>query len=210
MPARAIEAGFFVSGGIDQAGVPGGCTMKAMTPKQARFVEEYLVDLNATQAAIRAGYSARMASSIGFENLQRPHIAEAIAAAQAARSARTQITQDRVLEELAKIGFSDLRRILTDGGGLLNPGDWDDATAGAISSLEVVVTPGAEVDEDGNRIPERVHKIKAWDKLSALDKLAKHLGMFNGAADPDDDALPVTVTIGRRKAVGSVRVTGSE
>lgn len=152
----------------------------SLSAKQARFVEEYLTDLNATQAAIRAGYSERSAASVGYENLTKPHISAAISAAQVARSFRTGITQDRILAELAKIGFSDLRKTLTPGGHLLNPGDWDDDTAGAIASLEVVMTAGSEMDDEGRRIPEHVHKIKTWDKLAALDKLGKHLGMFGG------------------------------
>lgn len=78
-----------------------------MTPKQARFVEEYLIDLNATQAAIRAGYSAKTAHSIGEENLRKPEIAATLASRQAARSIRTEITQDRVLEELWAIATAD-------------------------------------------------------------------------------------------------------
>ena len=184
--------------------------MGKLTAKQARFVEEYLIDLNATQAAKRSGYSPKTAGSVGFENLQKPEIAEAISAAQAARSARTGIIQDRVLAELAKIAFSDLRKVLGAGGGILDPQAWDDDTAGAISSLEVVTRLDGTTDDEGNRIPEHVHKIKAWDKLSALEKLGKHLGMFDGPSGPDNEALPVTVTIGRRKAVGNVRVTGAE
>jgi hypothetical protein len=81
--------------------------LMAMTPKQARFVEEYLVDLNATQAAIRAGYSAKTARFVGCENLSKPYIAEAIAAAQSERSARTEITQDYVLGIITEaIGLS--------------------------------------------------------------------------------------------------------
>ena len=69
----------------------------AMTPKQQRFVAEYLIDLNATQAAIRAGYSEKTARFIGAENLTKPNIAAAVAAAVAKRSERTEITQDYVL-----------------------------------------------------------------------------------------------------------------
>lgn len=155
---------------------------RPLSAKQARFVEEYLLDLNATQAAIRAGYSAKTAASVGFENLRKPNIAAAIAAAQAARSKRTEITQDRVLAELAKIGFSDLRKVMTQGGALLDPQAWDDETAGAIGSIEVVTRPGG-FDEEGNREVEHVHKIKAWDKLSALEKIGKHLGMFTDRSD---------------------------
>ena len=68
--------------------------MTNLPDKQARFVEEYLVDLNATQAAIRAGYREKAAAEIGYEKITKPHIAEAIAEAQEVRSERTEITQD--------------------------------------------------------------------------------------------------------------------
>ena len=74
----------------------------SLTPKQARFVEEYLVDLNATQAAIRAGYSKKTARQVASENLTKPDIQEAIAAAQDDRSERTGITQDEVIQGLKK------------------------------------------------------------------------------------------------------------
>ena len=72
----------------------------ALTPKQRRFVDEYLVDLNATQAARRAGYSERTAAAIGAENLRKPQIAAAIEQAQGARSERARVTQDMVLKGL--------------------------------------------------------------------------------------------------------------
>lgn len=179
----------------------------SLSAKQARFVEEYLIDLNATQAAIRAGYSARTATEQASRLLSNVKVATAIQTAQAARSARTGITQDRVLAELAKIGFSDLRKVLTANGGLLSPQDWDDETAGAISSLEVVVRHDGETDEDGKKIPEHVHKIKAWDKLSALEKIGKHLGMFKDGASAGDEAPPLNININVRDAKGDVRVT---
>ncbi len=72
----------------------------SLTPKQECFVAEYLIDLNATQAAIRAGYSEKTAYSIGQENLKKPEVAEAVIAAQAERSERTEITQDYVLTSI--------------------------------------------------------------------------------------------------------------
>lgn len=75
-------------------------------------MDEYLVDLNATQAAIRAEYSAKRADAIGYENLRKPEIAEAVSAARKEREKRTEITQDMVLQELAKIGFADIRKIV--------------------------------------------------------------------------------------------------
>jgi len=73
---------------------------EGLTPKQQRFVDEYLIDLNATQAAIRAGYSERTAAEIGWENLSKPHVAHAIALAQAERATRTHIAQDDVIRGL--------------------------------------------------------------------------------------------------------------
>jgi phage terminase small subunit len=86
-----------------------------LTAKQQRFIGEYLIDLNATQAAIRAGYSAKTAGQIGDENLKKPEIAEAVAARQAVISQKLEVTQERVVAELAKIGFSDVRRLFDDG-----------------------------------------------------------------------------------------------
>jgi phage terminase small subunit len=134
--------------------------MAGLTAKQQRFVEEYLIDLNATQAAIRAGYSEKTAYSQGQRLLNNVEIQKAVAEAQEDRSNRTKITADRVLQELARIGFSDLRNMLTDG-------------------IEVVTNTGERgKDEDGRKIVEHTHKIKVWDKNSALEKLGKHLGMF--------------------------------
>lgn len=149
----------------------------SLTPKQQRFVEEYLVDLNATQAAIRAGYSARTARQIGDENLSKPDVAAAVAAAQAERSARTEITADRVLKELAKIGFSDIRKIFTPGGNLLSPSDMDEETAASVSAVEVVTRRVPSEDGEGFDV-EYIHKVKAWDKLGALTQIGRHLGMF--------------------------------
>lgn len=79
----------------------------ALTPKQQRFIEEYLVDLNATQAAIRAGYSEKTAEAIGHENLRKPQIQERVSAAIQERAERTGITQERVVEELGKVAFQE-------------------------------------------------------------------------------------------------------
>jgi phage terminase small subunit len=181
----------------------------ALTAKQRRFVEEYLVDLNATQAAIRAGYSARTAHSVGHENLNKPEIAKAIQEAQAKRSKRTEITQDRVLQELARIGFGNLQNVLTPAGNLMSAADWDEDTARSISSMEIITRPGG-LDENGEREVEHVAKIKAWDKLAALDKIARHLGMLNGSGAGEEDAPSLTININAKAPVGDVRVTRSD
>lgn len=87
------------------------CVQLGLTPKQQRFVDEYLVDLNATQAAIRAGYSPNAAKEQGYEHLTKPHIQLAIAEARKAMQERTQITADRVVTELGLIAFADAREL---------------------------------------------------------------------------------------------------
>ena len=88
--------------------------MAKLTEKQKRFVEEYLIDLNATQAAIRAGYKVDSARDIGCENLTKPNIAEAIEKALAERSRRTGINQDRVVQELARIAFVNITDVVNN------------------------------------------------------------------------------------------------
>src|SRR6478736_4951624 len=96
-----------------------------LNDRQRRFVEQYLVDLNATQAAIRAGYSAATASEQASRLLANVKVAAAIAEAQAARSRRTEVTADRVVLELARVAFGDPRRVLSwgPGGVKLRPSD---------------------------------------------------------------------------------------
>jgi phage terminase small subunit len=167
----------------------------ALTAKQQRFVDEYLTDLNATQAAIRAGYSEKTARSISNENMTKPDIQAAIAKGMQARSGRTEITQDMVLRELAKIGFSDIRKVvrwgetqvrMVDGEDdgpedmvpyhglvLIDSTDIDDNTAGAI----------AEVSQGRDGL-----KVKLHDKKGALVDIGRHLGMFAAPAHAELDA----------------------
>ena len=93
------------------AGKAAPARQLGLTEKQQRFVDEYLVDLNATQAAIRAGYSANAAAEQGYEHLRKPHIQLAIAEARKAQQERTQITADRVISELGLIAFADAREL---------------------------------------------------------------------------------------------------
>ena len=146
--------------------------MEKLTAKQARFVEEYLVDLNATQAAIRAGYSENTSYSIGQRLLKHVEIQKAITAAREKQQQRTEITADRVLEEYAKIAFFDPRKLFTSDGAIKPPEQWDDDVAAVIGALDVV-----EIGDDGEMIG-RVKKLKLIDKKGALDSIGKHLGMF--------------------------------
>lgn len=138
-----------------------------MTKKQKRFVEEYLIDLNATQAAIRAGYSPDTAKSIGSENLTKPDIQARIAKAMAERSKRTGVNADRVVTELAKIAFVNASDVIDADTATLRPDATPEDTA-AIQSVKVKT-----FGEDGLE-----REIKMADKLKALELLGKHLGMF--------------------------------
>ena len=155
---------------------------KKLDPKESRFVEEYLKDLDPRRSAIEAGYSETTAASKAYQWVSnrkiKPHVFDAIDAAKQKRSKRTEITQDRVLQELAKVGFSDIRGALNSNGQLIAAQEWDDQFAGAVSSLEVVQRPSGEYDDDGKPIMENVSKFRMWDKMNALEKMGKHLGMF--------------------------------
>lgn len=93
-----------------------GLTTKMLNPKQQRFVDEYLIDLNATQAAIRAGYSEKTAAVIGAENLIKPNIAQAIQKGMNDRKARVEITQDKVLQDIELIKQDAMRKKLNNAG----------------------------------------------------------------------------------------------
>lgn len=150
----------------------------ALTPKQERFVAEYLIDLNATQAAIRAGYSAKTASSQGERLLRNVEVAKAIANAQKARSARTEITQDRVLKELAKLGFANMQDYMSvtqEGEPFADLSKLTRDQAAAIT--EFTVEDFTEGRGDDARDVRRV-KFKLADKRAALVDIGKHLGMF--------------------------------
>lgn len=151
--------------------------MRNLTPKQATFVDEYLKDLNSTQAAIRAGYSARNAGKIGPELLGKTRIAAAIAERMGEREKRTEITQDRVLLEIARLALFDPRKLFNADGSPKSIQELDDDTAAAIAGLDVVATGNAEMGVG------QVMKIKIADKNSALEKLARHLGMYNDKLD---------------------------
>ena len=145
----------------------------SLTPKQIRFVDEYLIDLNATKAAIRAGYSTNRANAMGHENLTKPDIAAAIEAAMKARSERTEITQDRVLAEYAKLAFLDPRRFYDEHGALKPVHLLDADVAAALVGVDVVDSFDKE-----SQTTTTTKKIKFVDKKGALDSCARHLGMF--------------------------------
>ena len=141
--------------------------MAKLTAKQQMFVKEYLVDLNATQAAIRAGYSAKTAEWIGPQLLGKTHVATAIQAAMDERSARVEITADRVLQEIAKLAFSNLQDFYNENGALKEIHELPRDVAAALSSVKVNLTEACAVQE-----------VKLHDKKGSLELLGKHLILF--------------------------------
>jgi phage terminase small subunit len=144
-----------------------------LTAKEARFVEEYLVDLNATQAAIRAGYSDKTARQIGYENLTKPHIIDAIAAAMAARSERTRVTADRVIASIATLAYYDIADLFNEKGAMRPVHELSPSVRDAIAGLEV-----RELYNDDGKNIGRLSKVKLTDKKAARELLGRHLALF--------------------------------
>lgn len=149
-----------------------------LTPKQERFVAQYLIDLNATQAAIRAGYSEKTATEQGSRLLTNVKVQEAIAKGQNKTAAKLEITKERIVEELAKIGFSnmlDYMRAGTDGDPYLDFSNLTREQAAALA--EVTVEDFKDGRGEDARDVRRI-KFKLHDKKGALVDMAKMLGFM--------------------------------
>ncbi|MDX0262422.1 terminase small subunit [Sinorhizobium meliloti] len=148
--------------------------MAELTPKQARFVEEYLIDLNATQAAIRAGYSKKTANEIGAENLAKPSIKAAVEDALAKRSEETRIDANWVLQRLAAEAEADIADLYTETGALKPvhewPKIWRQGLVAGIDVEELFEGYGEERQQTGF-----VRKIKLSDRVRRLELIGKHV-----------------------------------
>jgi len=139
-----------------------------LSPRERRFVEEYLIDMNAGQAAIRAGYPGKAPRNYAQRCLNKPRVAEAVRAAMAARSVRTRVDADRVIRELERIAFSDIRRYMAAGKSdsiLKTIAELSDDEAAAVVELSGGTNGGS-------------FRLKLHDKKKALDALARHTGVF--------------------------------
>lgn len=147
-----------------------------LTPKQAQFVREYLIDLNATQAAIRAGYSRNGAEVTGSQLLRNPKVGEAVNAASQKRAQRVEVTADEVLRELKRVALTDIRQAYTAGGRLKPISEMPEDIARAIAGVEteeLFEGHGEEREQVGDTV-----KVKFWPKVQALELLGKHLKLF--------------------------------
>ena len=151
-----------------------------LTPKQMRFVDEYLVDFNATQAAIRAGYSEKTANTIGAQNLAKLSIQAEISRRQKDLQRRTEVTQERVVKELARIAFANMADYLHVE---TQTRTKDDGTEVVYQIVVLSETEDLSTDQRAAlaNVKQSVNgvEIKLHDKIKALELLGRHIGMFN-------------------------------
>lgn len=148
--------------------------MPRLTPRQERFVGEYLRDLNATAAARRAGYSCRTARVIGAELLAKGHIAAAIVKAQAERARLVGIEAERVLRELLALAFSSVSDFRIDEGGTVSP-----APGAGPDAMRAIASVKRRTRRRGKQILETTVEVRFWDKTAALNLLMRHLGILS-------------------------------
>jgi phage terminase small subunit len=165
-----------------------------LTPKQQRFVAEYLIDLNATQAAIRAGYSAKTATEQGSRLLTHVQVAAQIADGKARQLAAVQTTVDvanadaelsaiRVLEEYRRLAFADVRSFFDANGNVKSMQDLTPEQGSALAGFEVLIKNA----KAGDGVTDTVHKFRLWDKTRALESLAKHFGLLTERVEHSGD-----------------------
>lgn len=169
-----------------------------LTKKQEVFCNEYIIDFNATRAAIAAGYSQKSATVLGHETLRKPYVQERLQKLIEKRAARVEITQDRVLLEISRIAFFDIRELYDPQTGHLLPIDeLGEDTARALSSIDVSNTRRGA---NSNLELETIKRIRALDKKGALELLGKHLGMFTERQEVEltgKGGLPLEISIHR-------------
>lgn len=176
--ARRIADKYFRDGDapvVDEPARPGATppAEKKLTAKEGQFVIEYLVDLNATQAAIRAGYSKKTAAAIGYENLRKPHIRAAITFEMKEREKRTKWTAQKLLDRLIEEATADLAEIYNEDGSVKPVHEWPLIfRQGLVAGLEV-----EERTEDDGATSVRVAKFKMPTRIKHLELIGKHIGI---------------------------------
>lgn len=168
-----------------------------MTPKQERFVAEYLIDLNATRAAIAAGYSKKTAHSQGPRLLEDVEVARAVAEKTQQQLDRADLTAERVLEEMRRLSFSDIRALFDEHGNLRPIHELTAEQAACIGGFEVIKKNA----EAGDGKIDTVHKVKVIDKTRTLEMLGKHFALLTERVHHTaDDALMEALKSGRKRA----------
>lgn len=165
-----------------------------LTEKQAAFAREYLIDLNGTQAAIRAGFSKPSAGRQAVDLLQKPHVRAAIQAAMDARANRTEITAERVLQEIARLAFCDPRAFYDEDGTVVPVPKLSADAAACIVGFDV------EEVQVGEKPLVRTKKLRLASKVAALELAARHLKLLTDrsetrAVDKDGNDAPLPAVI---------------
>ncbi len=159
-----------------------------LTEQQERFCHEYITDLNGTQAVIRAGYSRRTASSQADRLLGNAEVRQRVEQLKRERAARTEVSADRVLLELARIAYFDARTLFSPDGSVRPPSEWDDAAAATVAGVDV---EHVEVGRGRNRRRVwRITKHRRFDKNKALELLCRHLGMLRDRLSVETPQMP--------------------
>lgn len=162
-------------------------------PKQLRFIQEYPIDMNATQAAIRAGYSEKTAGSKGHALLQKVEISTAIQLLINEGAQKCGLTMELVLRNLKAVVDSDLRRVFKDDGGLLDVKAFDDDSGLALASVET-----DELWEGQGENREQVgvtRKVRNYDKVAGIDKALKYLGGYEEHNKQKKDETNIQINI---------------
>ncbi|WP_272962317.1 terminase small subunit [Alcanivorax jadensis] len=170
---------------------------KALNPMQQRFCQEYVVDFNATQAAIRAGYSAKTAGAQAYKLLKIAQIQDYITQVSDNLREKTEIDAIWVRKRLAMLATADMRSLLDDDGNILPPSQWPDDIAAAISGMDVL-----EVNGD---LPAVVKKVRKVDQLKALELLGKHkdIAAFKEVVEHNaGEGMIEAILAGRKRARG--------
>lgn len=158
-----------------------------LTPKQEQFCREYVVDLNATQAAKRAGYSKKSARIIAAQNLSKLNIQYRLQQLVDELQKNTGVNAERVIREYAKVGFSNIKDFITEGNEITDISELPDEIAAAVDSIQCDIRHDGG-DSDG--YTEKV-KVKLHSKLGALNSLGKHLKIFKD----DEEKEPITIIL---------------
>ena len=161
---------------------------KELDAREARFVDEYMLDLNPERAAVAAGYTLNTAKSKSFSwvgnSRSKPHVFAEVQKRKDKLAEKKAISAERVIAEIAKVGFASMRRFVTidaDGQPQINLTDTPDDDLDALSEIQTeTVLERDGTDDQGNPQFNRVRKtkIKLYDKLNALEKLAQHTGVY--------------------------------
>ena len=175
---------------------------RPLSGKQLRFVGEYLIDLNATQAALRAGYSQKTAAVIGFENLQKPKIQVEIQKAMKEREDRVIVTQDMVLKELKLIAFSDMADFVRiDESGMIQANPLDTLPKHASRIIRKVKEKRViKSTPEGDQVLDATYEFELYDKIKSLELIGRHLGMFLDKIPEGDDPPDVLAAKMREQA----------